>query len=119
MRQGVHFQDRERIVPNNHVHPGVVSATHGRTNAAGGGHVLDPRSGESLERDGLVAVVDTCPRRAELWSTALLVLGRLPEGSPELDVLFGEGPAGGRRYSLRGRSPADSAFTVPPTATLR
>ena len=77
-----------------------VSATHGRRNARDQGHVLDPASGEPLEREGLVAVVSPSARTAELWSTALLVRGALPAARTELDALFATGAPGERRYAL-------------------
>lgn len=51
-----------------------VSAQHGRRNAAGAGHVL----GASVARAAVLAPDATA---ADAWSTALLVLGRLPRAA--------------------------------------
>jgi thiamine biosynthesis lipoprotein len=62
-----------------------VSAPHGRTiqtPLGPGAHILDPRSGEpSL---GAVLACTACPSAtdAEVWSTALVVLGERPSGMP-------------------------------------
>jgi FAD:protein FMN transferase len=54
-----------------------VSAQQGRRLADGRGHVLDPRTGESVADEAFVAVVHPSARIAEAWSTAILVSRRL------------------------------------------
>jgi hypothetical protein len=50
-----------------------VSSTSGRARG-GAGHLVDPRDGRALATGRTCAVVAACPRTAEAWSTALLVL---------------------------------------------
>jgi FAD:protein FMN transferase len=62
-----------------------VSAPHGRTLVRDGerlGHVLDPRSGRPEVRARAAAAVCPSARIADGWSTALLVLGERPVGTP-------------------------------------
>lgn len=94
-----------------------VSAQHGRTNDAGAGHVLDPRTGEPVGGGGLAAVIASQGRDADAWSTALLVLGRLPRDAARRGVagLVGGEPGGAWLPSgARGpfELPADEATRV-------
>jgi len=55
-----------------------VSSTHGRRRWIDGelkSHVIDPRDGSPLGGECVAAVVHPTAARAEVWSTALLVLG--------------------------------------------
>jgi len=63
-----------------------VSAPRGRTAMTVHGpvgHIIDPRSGSPIQRAGTVAVVHPSGALCDAWSTALLVLGRLPDSLPE------------------------------------
>ena len=67
-----------------------VSSPFGRTVNAGAGkvgHIVDPRTGQStpMDRSGvaLAAVTAESAALADTWSTAAVVLGRLPATSPE------------------------------------
>jgi thiamine biosynthesis lipoprotein len=56
-------------------------------------HVLDPRTGQPVEGTLEAAVIAATARRADAWSTALLVLGAVPTGlerarSQQLEVLI-------------------------------
>ncbi len=69
------------------------------------GHVIDPRSGWPVEVRRLAAVRAEGGAEAEVWSTALLVLGREEgrakiEARPELDALWLE--ADGRAHHTAG-----------------
>ncbi len=81
----------------------AVSAPHGRTVERDGeehGHVLDPRTGRPVRGRTLAAVVAADATRADAWSTALLVLGRVPAGAPLSFALLE--PA----YRLQGPTPS-------------
>jgi len=45
-------------------------------------HIVDPRSGEMVTRDGVVMVTGPSARLCEAWSTAAVVLGDIRVGSP-------------------------------------
>lgn len=60
----------------------AVSAAHGRTDARGAGHVLDPRSGGAASAPGPAAVTAPTARLADCWSTALLVARAAGEDIP-------------------------------------
>jgi thiamine biosynthesis lipoprotein ApbE len=110
-----------------------VSAQRGRTScdAAGRkhGHVLDPRTGRSVEWDGTAAVVAESALVAECWSTALLVLaGReaqsglcfssglrvLRASVVPLDLPAGLAAALGTAGGWRFLGPSDAAFVLQP-----
>jgi thiamine biosynthesis lipoprotein len=56
------------------------------------GHILDPRSRAPVVRAGIVAVIGPSARLADAWTTALVVLGHVPEGFPAgYRVIFGRG----------------------------
>jgi len=82
-----------------------VSAQHGRRNARGEGHVLGAR----LQRAAVQAPDATS---ADAWSTALLVLGRLPDAARayvefverELDVAVSLVGTGAERASVLSRA---------------
>lgn len=60
-----------------------VSSPHGRRGTTGASHVIDPRSGLPVEGASLAAVIAPRGVDAEIWSTAMLVLGhrpRVPDG---------------------------------------
>jgi thiamine biosynthesis lipoprotein len=59
----------------------ATSAQHGRRDASGRGHVIDPRSGEAPEVARVAAVTAPSATLADAWSTACLVLDAdvLPE----------------------------------------
>jgi thiamine biosynthesis lipoprotein len=60
-----------------------VSGPHGRTvehESGTVGHVLDPRTGRSVQAASLAAVVTRSARDADAWSTALLVAAGQPDG---------------------------------------
>ena len=97
-----------------------VSAQHGRTNARGQGHVMDPRRASPAETTDVVAVVAPSARIADGWSTALLVLGELPASVRDLSVLVGAAaapdPAGRprpRRWQRLDRDGPPRAFHHP------
>ena len=89
-----------------------VSAPHGRRNARGEGHVLDPRSGAPVPDDPVAAVIAPSGALADAWSTALLVAGELPPGAVEDGVagLLGTGTAQRRSWKRTG---ASGPFRVP------
>jgi len=58
-----------------------VSAPDGRK-AGAAGHVVDPRTGEPAAGTALAAAVCPSAAAADAWSTALLVLGKVPEEAP-------------------------------------
>jgi thiamine biosynthesis lipoprotein len=67
-----------------------VSSPHGRTVNDGQGkvgHIVDPRTNRSTPMDdsgvALAAVTATSAALADIWSTAAVVLGRLPATSPD------------------------------------
>ena len=45
-------------------------------------HIVDPRTGEMVTRDGVVMVTGPSARLCEAWSTAAVVLGDIRVGSP-------------------------------------
>lgn len=59
-----------------------VSAPHGRRGVTGSSHVMDPRPGRPVERVGLAGVATRNGVDAEIWSTAMLVLGHRPTTLP-------------------------------------
>lgn len=59
-----------------------VSAPHGRLNERGEGHVLDPRSGNSVPSGAYAACVSPSAALADAWSTAALVQGSRGEVLP-------------------------------------
>lgn len=75
-----------------------VSAPRGRMIQADGrqvGHVLDPRAGSPVGGVEFGAAVCAEGVWAEVWSTALLVLGRPPAGMPgDVEVILGPRSAG-------------------------
>jgi thiamine biosynthesis lipoprotein len=81
-----------------------VSAQHGRRLANGAGHVLDPRTRSSCERDDVVAVAHRSARIADAWSTAILVLGEAPPAPRDLDVAIGSGERFRRAWRFGGAS---------------
>ena len=83
-----------------------VSAQHGRRNARGEGHVLDPRRGTPVEGDAIAAVVAPCGSLADPWSTALLVTGELPASAAAERVagFVGAGPPEQRSWRRTGAS---------------
>lgn len=89
-----------------------VSAPHGRLNARGEGHVIDPRRGAPVPGDPLAAVVAPSGSLADAWSTALLVAGDLPPSAADEGVagLLGTGTAQCRAWTSRG---ARGPFHVP------
>lgn len=88
-----------------------VSAQHGRRLANGAGHVLDPRSQRSADSSDVVAVIHSDARVAEAWSTALLVLGEIPDEARELDVAIGSGPRFAREWRIASVEGARARFT--------
>jgi thiamine biosynthesis lipoprotein len=63
-----------------------VSAPHGRTVERDGmtiGHVIDPNSGRPVSHAALAAVTGPSARRADAWSTALLVTAFRPASMPD------------------------------------
>jgi thiamine biosynthesis lipoprotein len=96
-----------------------VSGSLGQWSEVGGrrlGHVIDPRSGEPLERPLVAVVLAPSAGDAEAWSKALLVLGER-EGIARLEaaggvegLLLGEG---GRLAATRGFD-ASSRFEALP-----
>jgi thiamine biosynthesis lipoprotein len=84
-----------------------VSGTLGQWSSIGGvryGHVIDPRTGRALTRNLQAAVVAPSAALAEVWSTALTVLGpeglRLVESEPGVEALLRE--EGGATTATRG-----------------
>lgn len=75
-----------------------VSATSGRRNAKGEGHVLDPRSGSPSSRVRLAAVIGVYSAETDALSTALLVLGERPGSIPAdvVSILSSQTPDPGR-----------------------
>lgn len=67
----------------------ATSAQHGRRDAAGRGHVIDPRSGQAPEVSTVAAVTAPSATLADAWSTACLVLDadNLPEPARSAGVL--------------------------------
>ena len=57
----------------------IPSSQAGR---GGAHHILDPRSGASVNRTAAVAVTGPSARLCDAWSTALAVLGHVPAGFP-------------------------------------
>lgn len=85
-----------------------VSGSLGQSVALGDrryGHVIDPRTGQPIQRDLLACVVAPSAAQAEALSKALLILGE-SEGTALLERLSGvEGlllEANGRRWETRG-----------------
>ncbi len=72
-----------------------VSATHGRV-AHGGGHVLDPATGEPTAPGAVVAVTSPSAALADAWATALAVFAARgsepPTLPPTLTVVLTETP---------------------------
>jgi thiamine biosynthesis lipoprotein len=69
----------------------AVSAPHGRTLEVDGrahGHVLDPRTGASVDGARLAAVIARDATRADAWSTALLVAGARLRHVPYIETLL-------------------------------
>lgn len=57
-------------------------------------HIVDPRSARPICGTGRVAVRGPSARIADAWSTALVVLGALPDGfPPEYRVMLADNPA--------------------------
>jgi thiamine biosynthesis lipoprotein len=83
-----------------------VSAPHGRTIEHNGqrlGHVIDPRTGAPADRAVIAAVVGPSARRADAWSTALLVRGDRPAAMPpDYASLIGRPAADGVRVMIGG-----------------
>ncbi len=74
-------------------------------NGARYGHVIDPRSGEPLQRDLLACVIAPSAAQAEALSKALLILGEdeglaLLQRLPEVEGLLVE--ANGQRWMTPG-----------------
>ncbi len=91
-----------------------VSASHGRVNVEGAGHVLDPRTGVSARPDGLAATLAPTGMLADAWSTALLVTFDpriLPSG---LSGFLGVGERGRRTWSDLPKGVVHSAFPPEP-----
>lgn len=67
----------------------ATSAQHGRRDAAGRGHVIDPRSGQAPEIAAVAAVTAPTATLADAWSTACLILDadNLPEAARSAGVL--------------------------------
>ena len=59
-----------------------VSDSTGQAALGRRAHIVDPRSGELVERPGRVAVLGPSARLADAWTTALVVLGAVPETFP-------------------------------------
>ena len=59
-----------------------VSDAQGQAGIGRAAHIVDPRSGEPVTGAGRVAVRGPSARLADAWSTALVVLGRIPDAFP-------------------------------------
>jgi thiamine biosynthesis lipoprotein len=99
-----------------------VSAPHGRTVVRDGkrlGHVIDPRTGAPATRAVFATVVGPSARRADAWSTALLVRGDRPAAMPMgyaslIGLPTGDGPqdvVGGRDTDVF--EPSDERYEEP------
>jgi len=60
-----------------------VSDAGSQRTATDDGHIMDPRTGAAVRRSGRASVTGPSARLADAWSTALAVLGRLPDGFPQ------------------------------------
>jgi thiamine biosynthesis lipoprotein len=80
----------------------------------GAGHIVDPRTGRPAAVGARVAVIGRSARLADAWSTALVVLQRIPSGFPPVfTALFSSGQA-----APSPRRPADAeAGSVLPSFT--
>lgn len=56
-----------------------VSDPHSQRGLGLESHICDPRTGDTVVRPGQIAVVGPSARTADAWSTALVVLGEVPE----------------------------------------
>ena len=59
-----------------------VSDSQGQAALGTPAHILDPRTGTAIQGAGRVAVRGPSARLADAWSTALVVLGRVPDTFP-------------------------------------
>jgi thiamine biosynthesis lipoprotein len=59
-----------------------VSDSQGQVGLGAGPHIVDPRSGRPVQGAGRVAVRGPSARIADAWSTALVVLGSIPDAFP-------------------------------------
>jgi thiamine biosynthesis lipoprotein ApbE len=74
---------------------------------------MDPHRGAPAEGAALAAVVAPTARLADAWSTALLVLGALPEPLPEgISALLGVDTPRGRQWRSAGA--ALQLFSIDP-----
>jgi len=60
----------------------VSDASSQRSPDARGGHIMDPRTGEAIALAGRAVVIGPSARIADAWSTAIVVLGRVPDTFP-------------------------------------
>lgn len=92
-----------------------VSAPSGRTNTAGHGHVIDPRTGEPGPSARVAGAVVYNAGASDAWSTALLVLGRRAGSMPEAitSILYLD-DSGGGRWDIKGKGPEGAAVQAAP-----
>ncbi|MHC4127901.1 MAG: FAD:protein FMN transferase [Planctomycetota bacterium] len=100
-----------------------VSGARGRTIDGDGekvNHVIDPRAGAPARAARRAAVVGPSARQTDIWSTALLVLGRRPSAMPPgLATLIERSAGSGTQLEVHDRDDVVFSLRRPGAVSLR